>query len=107
LQKRTKSFPMDPIFLHSTPISDLKAIIIEAVREEIKNITPPPPLQTEYLTRKEVCKLLQVSEVTLLEWTKAGIIKGYRIQSRIRYKRSEVEESLQRIDNIKYRRRNK
>ncbi len=96
------------IILHSTSISDFKQIICEVVREEIKNMSPAShPKQTEFLTRKEVCKLLQISEVTLNEWTKSGIVKGYRLNSRVRYKRSEIENSLQQIKSIKYRRVNK
>jgi len=83
----------------------LKEIISETVREEIKKISPPsPPVQIEFLTRKEVCKLLQVSPVTLNEWTKTGIIKGYRLNSRIRYKRADIENSLKEVKSIKYRR---
>ncbi len=57
--------------------------------------------QTELLTRKEAAKLLGVSLPTLLEWTKNGQVQGYRISSRIRYKRTELENSLKRIKTCK------
>lgn len=51
----------------------------------------------EYLSRKEAAKLLGISLVTLNEWQKQGIVQGYRIASRVRYKRGEVEASLSAI----------
>lgn len=96
------------IILHSTSISDFRQIIGEVIREEIKSLSSPSlSSSTEYLTRKEVCRLLQVSEVTLNEWTKSGVVTGYRIKTRIRYKRSEIEDSLQQVKSLKYRRMNK
>jgi excisionase family DNA binding protein len=53
--------------------------------------------QKEYLTRKEAAQLLSISLVTLSEWQKQGIVKGYRIASRIRFKRQELETSLSQI----------
>lgn len=52
----------------------------------------------EFLTRKEVAKLLKVSLVTLSEWNKKGILKPYRIGKLIRYKKPEIEEALIRIE---------
>jgi excisionase family DNA binding protein len=54
-------------------------------------------LPTELLTRKEAAKLLGVSLPTLSDWTKTGKIIGYRIASRVRYKRNELENSLSQI----------
>ena len=97
----------DQILLHSTPLSELREIISEAVAEQFqKNATVATPSPApEYLTRQETAKILQISLPTLSEWTKAGIIKGYHINSRVRYKRYEIEDSLQEITSIKYSRR--
>ncbi|NBB27443.1 helix-turn-helix domain-containing protein [Cellulophaga sp. BC115SP] len=48
-----------------------------------------------YLTREQVAKLLQVSEVTIWQWSKPdkGILKPYRIGCKVRFKRSEVLQS--------------
>jgi excisionase family DNA binding protein len=95
------------IILHNTSIDDLKQIIGEVIREEFKTLSPQSQNEhPEYLTRKEVCQLLQVSEVTLNKWTKTGIVTGYRIKSRVRYKRSEIEESLHQVKSLKYKRQN-
>lgn len=64
-----------------------------------------PPQQTEYLNRKEAAKLLKVSLVTLNEWTKEGIVQGYRIASRVRYKRTELEIAHSQINTSKNKRR--
>lgn len=51
----------------------------------------------EFLTRKQTAIILGISLVTLSEWTKQGKVKGYRIGSRVRYKRDELNQSLQSI----------
>jgi excisionase family DNA binding protein len=89
---------MDPIVLSSIPLSDIVVGITKALREELAAQTPPgqPPAE-ELLTRKEVAQLLGITLPTLREWTKRGDVPGYYIGSRIRYKRSEVINSLAQI----------
>jgi excisionase family DNA binding protein len=48
----------------------------------------------EYLTRKQVKEILQISYPTLNTWTKKGILKAYRIGGTKRYKKSEVDRAL-------------
>jgi len=52
---------------------------------------------TQFLSRKEAAKLLGISLPTLSEWTKTGLVKGYRIARRVRYVRAEVESSMKAI----------
>jgi excisionase family DNA binding protein len=47
-----------------------------------------------YLTRQETAKLLSVSLVTIWDWTKKDVIPAFRIGSKIRYKKSDVLNSL-------------
>jgi excisionase family DNA binding protein len=84
----------------SLPLEQLKIEISQEILDRItpllqsvNNSTPT----TELLTRKEASKLLGVSLPTLLDWTNSGKIIGYRIASRVRYKRSELENSLAQI----------
>ena len=81
-------------------MEELKTEISEAVLKQlsplINSITPTQP-EVELLTRKEVAKLYGVSLPTILDWTKTGKLIGYRIASRVRYKRSEIEKSLSKI----------
>lgn len=74
---------------------------LEQLQTAQKNITPE---QTELLTRNEVCDLLHITLPTLHQWTKEGVINGYRIGTRIRYKRAEVLATLNKVQQIKFRR---
>ncbi|CAA0168213.1 helix-turn-helix domain-containing protein [Tenacibaculum maritimum] len=57
-----------------------------------------PPKKDKLLTRKQTAEILQVSLVTLWNWTKKGTIKAYRIGNKIRYKESEIIEALQVVN---------
>ncbi len=81
-------------------MEQLKSEISETVKREMQtffSLIQPQKEQTEYLTRKEAAKLLGITLPTLHEWTKTGLVQGYRIASRVRYKRSELETSLIQI----------
>jgi excisionase family DNA binding protein len=62
---------------------------------EGKNISVEIP--EEFISRKEAATILKVSLPTLGEWSKAGIIKSYRIATRVRYKRKEVIQALRQV----------
>ena len=94
---------MDNILFYSTSPEGLRALISDEVRKTMLSINPPSTNQADFLTRKEVCALLKISPVTLRDWTVKGLVKGLRINSRIRYKRSDVEKALREIGNFKYR----
>lgn len=59
------------------------------------NATPPKE-DTELLTRKKVAELLGITLPTLHNWTKKGVLKSYRLGTRLRYKKSEVMEALRK-----------
>lgn len=59
--------------------------------------------EKELLTRKEVAKLLGISLPTLNNWSKKGVMPSYRIQSRVRYIKSEVLDCLLKVNTFKYR----
>lgn len=89
---------MQQTILTSVPLSELQTAISEAVRTEFLNfnrIVPPEP--PEYITRKETGQILGVSLVTLNVWTKEGTLQGYRIGSRVRYKRNEVLNAVSKM----------
>ncbi len=52
----------------------------------------------DFITRQETSKILNVSLSTLLNWRKAGIITAYRIGNKIRYKKTEILDSLTKIN---------
>lgn len=81
----------------TTFLQELKTEIAGEVVNQLSGLitqTQTPKPQTEYLTRREAAHLLGVSLPTLNEWSKNGTVKGYRIASRVRYKRAELEQSL-------------
>jgi excisionase family DNA binding protein len=84
----------------SLPLEQLKFEISNEILDRITPLLQSVNKQTpttELLTRKEACKLLGISPPTLLEWTKTGKVTGYRIATRVRYKRSELENALSQI----------
>jgi excisionase family DNA binding protein len=75
--------------------------ILKDVKTELKEIVLnfQPQKQPEYLTRKEVAKILKVSLVTLSDWNKKGVLKPYRLGNLIRYKRVELDQALISINS--------
>jgi excisionase family DNA binding protein len=61
--------------------------------------------EPDYLTRKEAAKRLGISLVTLHRYSLDGLIPSYRIGTRIRYKRAEIEDALINVQEIKYKKR--
>jgi excisionase family DNA binding protein len=98
---------MQNILLSAIPLEQLKTLITDAVSTELSKhlneVTQNKPA-TELLSRKEAAKLLGISFPTLNEFTKSGKITGYRIGTRVRYKRLELEQSLKQIQSTKTKR---
>jgi excisionase family DNA binding protein len=91
---------MQDFILSPITREELKLDISETIKKELQTILAtlhPQKEETELLSRKDAAKVLGVSLPTLNEWTKSGTVKGYRIASRIRYKRSELDSSLSQI----------
>jgi hypothetical protein len=80
---------------------EFKDSILSDFREEMKTLSQhfQPILPTEYLTRQETAKILKVSLVTLSDWNKKQILVPYRLGNLIRYKRSEIELALIKINS--------
>ena len=95
---------MENLLLSSISIDSLKAELSDTIIKEISSCLAdfqPKQPDTDFITRKEAAVILGVSLPTLAKWTLNGIIPAYRISSRIRYKKSEVEESLLKIRSLK------
>lgn len=75
---------------------ELKKEIIEGVEKLLvefsKKFTPKEP--EAWLNRKDVSELLVVSLPTLHQRDKLGILKPYKIGTRVRYRQSDIEETL-------------
>ena len=80
--------------------NELKSLLMEGVqqvvnqiREEFQPKTPP-----QYLTRKQVAKMLDINLTTLNNWTNKGVLISYGIQGRVYYKRDEVEKAIIKLE---------
>ncbi|QJB41725.1 helix-turn-helix domain-containing protein [Chitinophaga oryzae] len=95
---------MENLVLSSIPLEELKNVISDTVRCELSKhleVKSQSPKTAELLTRKEAAQLLGISLPTLLDYTKSGKITGYRLGTRVRYKREELEQSLMQIRSAK------
>jgi len=88
----------DQLILSPIPRTELVGDIAKAVRDMIaEQPIVNPPIPEELLTREEAAHLLGITLPTLRDYTRRGLVEGYRIGTRVRYKRTEVLNSLQRI----------
>lgn len=95
---------MNQIILNGLTTIQLKELFCEVLKEHLQfpskkqasgNDTPFEVVDhTKLLTRVETAQILQISLPTLHDYTKRGLIKSYRIGTKIRYKFQEIEEAL-------------
>lgn len=93
------------ILLSPISIDELESRLITRFVQEMGILLKPTSVpDNSFLTRKKTAEILGISLPTLNEYTKTGIVKGYKIGSRIRYKKQEIQDSLQGIHQIRYKR---
>lgn len=80
---------------------DLTDSITKAIENTLDSFKEKfqPKKPTEWISRKEVGELLSISLVSVDIWTKKGILTAYRIGNKKRFKRTEVENALTKIEN--------
>jgi excisionase family DNA binding protein len=93
-----KGYKMDKIKIEVNGI-DIQNLIqrIDSLTEFINNqndSTENNSKEDRLLTRKDVSKLLGITLPTVHDWTKKGIINAYRMGNLLRYKQSEILETL-------------
>lgn len=88
---QTKSFCLLPISIEELE-DTIRKVLTDSLREN--QISIPSKLDGDFLTRNETAQLLRVTLPTLYDWTKRGYLQSYRMGSRIRYKRSEVNAAF-------------
>jgi excisionase family DNA binding protein len=94
----------EAVLFTQIPFEDIKCALTVIVRNELKSelqALVPTTKPEDLLSRKQTAKVLGISLPTLHLWTLEGKIPAYRIASRVRYKRSEVEQSLTIIKSAK------
>ncbi|WP_269224025.1 helix-turn-helix domain-containing protein [Flavobacterium sp. IMCC34518] len=89
--------------LENTTAVDFKNEISEVLENLLLKFSPNFNNQEDnkLLTREETAKMLSVSLVTLWEWTRKDLIPAYRIGNKVRYKKGEVLEALQKMNKFK------
>jgi excisionase family DNA binding protein len=87
--------------LENTNALDFKNEIVKDVVAALKGFAnTSQPDDEKLLTREETAKILLVSLVTLWDWTRKDFIPAYRIGNKVRYKKSEVLEALQKMNKF-------
>jgi len=87
---------MEQVQIISVNPEELKNAIIQEVKNEFDELKLhlQPQQQTKYLTRLEVCELLNVSLVTLHTWNKNGKLKAVGIGGRVLYRQEDIENAI-------------
>lgn len=83
-------------FISITP-EQLVEVITNSVKEQLKDIKPSveaEPIKKEFLSRKEVAELFQVSLVTIHEWAKSNILKPYKMGNKTYFAYQEILNTL-------------
>jgi excisionase family DNA binding protein len=70
----------------------LTQMIVEAIAAHLQSEVKP--VESELISRDEVCQLLHFNKTTLLKHTKSGKLKSYGIGGRVLYRREEVLQSI-------------
>ncbi|MCB0471750.1 MAG: helix-turn-helix domain-containing protein [Ignavibacteriae bacterium] len=95
---------MEGLIITSITADSLKEVITAVVEDCVTKALSESrgaAIQSDLITRREAAELLGISLPTLGKWTKEGLVPAHRISSRVRYKRSEVIESLKAIKTSK------
>ena len=85
------------ILISITP-DEFKSIIKETILEI--NSNQPADRDEKHLSQKEACELLQISQTTIIEWKKRGLIPYHQIPNtrKIYYLKSELAEASRNMN---------
>jgi hypothetical protein len=86
-------------------LHDIGEIFRQILKEELAKLSynqGKESKKTEYLTRGEVKDLLRISLTTLNDYTKRGILNAYQIGGRILYRLDEIQDAVEKVEQIKY-----
>ena len=77
------------ILIRNLTVEELQDLIHSIFKEELQLLLPKKG-EPKYLTRKEVCSSLKISLPTLVRYTQIGVVKGFRIGTRILYRLEDI-----------------
>lgn len=81
--------PFEEIIARLDRIESMFAQVLQSPEELQKKEKP--------LTQLEACEFLGKSRVTIINWTKKGIIKSYKLGGRVYYKKWELISDLSKL----------
>lgn len=97
------SFSPNAILIQGTTINDLESMISRLLDIKLANASTPKvdesPKDRLY-KRKVAAEKLQISLVTLDNWTKQGIIAARKIGSRVYYTDSDINNALKKVSKV-------
>ena len=75
---------------------ELNKLISDAVTKAFSTQTLPGENTKveQFLSRQETADLLKISLVTLHDWVNHGVLKSYKLQRRVYFKKEEVMATL-------------
>lgn len=91
---------MNAIQITELTTNELRSLLKESVKQEFNQLKEEILCKTptQYLTRKQVAKMLDINLTTLNNWTNRGALTSYGIQGRVYYKRDEVEKAIIKLE---------
>lgn len=95
---------MKTLILQEITVEELRNLISDVVKAELSKGVLQTNDSFEYLSREEVSKLLNISLVTLNNWTKVGKIKAHRMGARIFYTKADIANAMRPVKGSQERR---
>lgn len=86
----------NPFDVLNSELSQIKSLLLE-IKEQQKNDKEPFADLPELLNNKQTCQVLNVSLATLNRYADEGRVKRHRNGKMIRFKKSEVLQSLKSV----------
>ena len=80
--------PFEPIMTKLSNLEKLLSDLIEA-NDKLKESA-----RDKLMTRNEVAKYFNVSLTTINSWSNKGILKRYRLSTKVYYKKGEIVKTL-------------
>ena len=53
-------------------------------------------MEEEFLTPKDIARILKVSYMTVYRWIQAGKLKSYQVEKQFRVKKTDFEEFIEK-----------
>lgn len=90
---------MKKFIIEGASISEFQIKLEEIVSSCLSNIEIREKEKFEYLTREQTAELLNVSLVTLNNWSKKRILTPYSLGSRVYYRHQDILNGMKPINN--------